>query len=157
MQKIIIIVLLTTFCSLAHAGKDTYQELCDALEASVTRSAKGDFRSAFSDLDALGQIPMGPKQVLANADSEKETFGKFYSLGALDEVERISLVFTGKSFFRFKLAEKREKGVVVWTFIGYKYRNQWYNKSMSITGNSDLSDLMSKAIDPADVQSAPKE
>jgi hypothetical protein len=131
------------------AGRDHAEDLVTALEGAVSSAARGDAASCVRTIDAEASKPKNLKEVTAQVDQLKSLYQKVAPLGELDAVERLSLVYTGDSFFRVRFVEKRTEGVVLWTFIGYRLRSQWYCKEMQIRANGDLVELM-KELDSAD-------
>ena len=142
--------------SIARAGHAQASELVSVFEAAVNTAAHGDLSRAMHQLNVEAQSPKSLNELNAQTDQIRQTYDKLAQLGELDRVERVSLVFTGESFFRLRLAEKRADGVILWTLVGYRFKGQWYSKGINITGSTDLLSLLHDNLDPADATPPPK-
>jgi hypothetical protein len=153
MRSFLVLLVTTVLTStVLAAGLDSIQSLADEMGKVVRISADGDYRSALVQLNTLSNAPKNPKELLAWIDSMKEDMNKVSQLGTLDTVEPLSTVGYGTSLARIRFIEKRQKGAVIWTFIGYKFQDLWYMKSLVILGKDDFAELVSQGLDSADAQ-----
>ncbi|ATC63182.1 hypothetical protein CMV30_03985 [Nibricoccus aquaticus] len=144
-----IIFWICTACA-SYAGHEKIEDLADSLEKAVVFASKGDFASAARAINAETRSPQSPKEVIERTDYLKHLYDQIAVLGEKDEVERLSLRLAGISFARLKVIDKRAEGAVIWTFIGYRYRGQWYCKNLSVAGSEDFLKLMREELDAAD-------
>ena len=135
-----------------HVGTaaDTPEDLIQIMEEAVARARAGDFNESVRITNAAATNPMAPQAAMDQATKIQEVYRSLERLGDVDGIERVSLRFVGESFFRLRVVDKREEGVVLWTFIGYRFKGRWYCEGLHISGNSDLMELMRKELDPAD-------
>lgn len=154
MEKLLVGVLLifsASVCSV-RAASSTPEQLADALEKAVALASAGDPAACARAINAEAKSQKSLKEVSAQADGLKQAYQKFTALGESDGVERLSLRFMGDSYFRLRVADKRAEGAVLWTFIGYRYRGQWYCKGMNVNGGDDLMAIMKQELDAADAK-----
>jgi len=153
MKSTILILSLLAFAWTAHAGQESAKDLVTVFEEAVGIAAHGDIGRAMQQLNTQARSPKSPKEVGAQTEAFRNAYAKISSLGELDQVERVSLVFTGESFFRLRVAEKRAEGVILWTLIGYRFKGTWYCKGVNFNGSDDLMQLMHDQLDAADATS----
>lgn len=150
-----LLLLLTTtliaFPCTCEAGRASAEDLANALQAAVERAAAGDVNEAMRAIHAETLVPKDPREVMTSAEELREAYRTIEGYGERDGVERISLRFTGESFFRLRVVEKRANGVVVWTFLAYRFKGEWYCKAMKYVGSDDFGKIMRESLDPADV------
>jgi len=150
MKPKITLMLLLACVSIARAGQDSAKDLVARFAEAVNIAARGDIGRAVQQLNTQARSPKSPKELGAQIEAFRNVYGKVAQLGELDQVEQVSLVFTGESFFRLRLAEKRAEGVILWTFVGYRFKDQWYCKGIHFNGSDDLLQLMHDELDAAD-------
>jgi hypothetical protein len=151
MKPIIFTVLMVLATTTLSAGHEQAVDLVAALESAVSTAAGGNIAAAVHSINAESSKPKDLKDINAQIGELKAAYQKLDGLGKLDGTERLSLVYTGESFFRLRVVEKREEGAVLWTFVGCKLRGTWYCKGMNFAANGDLLELM-KNLDAADAK-----
>jgi len=127
-------------------------ELADVLQVAVEKAQLGDCHEAMRIINSVLRSPMDPTKAMEHSSKMQEDFRKLDRLGETDGVERVSLRYVGDSFLRLRIVDKRAKGVVLWTFIGYRFKGEWHCVSRSYHANSDLAVLMRESLDPADAK-----
>lgn len=157
MKRILLLIGFSLSIVNVRAGHERAADLVSVMEESVTTAARGELGAAFRQLNSEAHTPKSLKEVNAQAENFKTAYQKVAQLGELDTVERVSLVYTGESFFRLRLAEKHAEGVILWTLLGYRFKGMWYCKGINFNGSDDLLSLMRQELDPADAQPASKQ
>jgi hypothetical protein len=132
------------------AGEKTPAALAASLEAAVTAASRRDYSGAIRMIDAELTTPKSETEMAAQAKDLAELYAKLAALGELDAVERLSLVAAGESLFTLRVIEKREGGLILWTFVGYRFRGVWYCKGMDVNGGDDLIKLLRQDAGSAD-------
>jgi hypothetical protein len=136
----------------AASASDTPDELAQILERAGEKASAGDFNEAIRITNSAAVSPKNPTEVMEQASKIQEIYRGLERLGQSDGIERVSMRFVGDSFFRLRVVEKRSDGVILWTFVGYKFRDQWFCKGIHLAGNSDLLELMREQLDAADAR-----
>ncbi|MBI3191456.1 MAG: hypothetical protein HYZ36_02240, partial [Pedosphaera parvula] len=121
-------------------------------QEAVEKAQGGDFHEAMRLINTVSRSPMDPTKAMEQASKMQEDFRKVDPLGETDGVEQVSLRYVGDSFLRIRIVDKRAKGVILWTFIGYRFKEEWHCVSRSYHANSDLAELMRETLDPADAK-----
>lgn len=151
-SSITLVIVLALGWSCAFAARDNADDLVSELEKAVVDASQGDIAAAVRRLNAEARTPKGPKEVGAQTDNFRNLYAKLAGLGEPDEVERLSLRYSGDSFFRLRVIDKRAEGVILWTFVGYKYKGSWACKGVSFNGGDDLMQIMRQELDAADAK-----
>jgi len=151
-KHVLLALLLASTVPLAFANRDRPEELVTALEQAVSKAAHGDVAGAVRAINAEARSPKSLKEVAAQEDNFKAAFQKMAGLGESDGVELLSLRYTGDSFLRLRVVDKRAEGVVLWTFVGYKFKGEWSCKGMTFNGGEDLMQIMHQELDAADAK-----
>jgi hypothetical protein len=145
-------MFLVFSCTAVFAARDSAEDLVSALEKAVSQASHGDIAGTVRAMNAEARTPKGPKEVAAQIENFKEAYQKIAGLGEADEVERLSLRYTGDSFFRLRIVDKRAEGAILWTFIGYKFKGLWSCKGVTFNGGEDLMQIMRQELDAADAK-----
>lgn len=147
-----LLLLVSAVTSPGRAAAETPEDLAAVLEAAVEKARAGDYNEAVRITNAAAVQPADPRKAMDKAAKIQEIYASLERLGPSDEVERVSMRFVGESFLRLRVVDKREHGVVLWTFIGYRFKGRWFCEGIHISGNSDLMELMRKELDAADAR-----
>ena len=150
MRSILGVMVVVLCAPLCRAGQSDAERLAAALEQAVSRAAAGDLVEAVRIISAESRTQKDPRELMEQGTKLQAEYAKLDGLGERDGIERISLRFSGRSFFRLRVADKRSEGVIVWTFVGYRFRDDWDCKGTRFNGSDDLMKLMNSELDPAD-------
>ena len=151
-KHIMFALLFASVVPVTFASHGRPEELVSALEQAVSKAARGDVAGAVRAINAEARSPKPLKEVVAQEDNFKAAFQKMAGLGESDGVELLSLRYTGDSFLRLRVVDKRAEGVVLWTFVGYKFKGEWSCKGMAFNGGEDLMQIMRQELDAADAK-----
>lgn len=96
--SVIVAFVLALAWNCALAAHDNPEDLASALEKVVAEASRADIAAAVRALNAEARTPKGPKELAAQVDNFRSLYAKLSGLGEPDEVERLSLRYTGDSF-----------------------------------------------------------
>jgi len=152
MKNVIYIMLCLIASTSWMSARETSDQLAAALEHAVSLAASGDLAGCARAINAEAKSQKPIKEVSAQADNLKQVYLKLTGLGESDGVERLSMRFLGDSYFRLRVVDKRAEGAILWTFIGYRFHEQWFCKGMNMNGGDDLMAIMKQKLDAADAK-----
>ena len=128
------------------------EELVEVLQDAVEKAQVGDYYESIRIINSVSRSPTDPTKALEQASKMQEDFRDVDQLGETDGVEQVSLRYVGDSFLRLRIVDKRAKGVILWTFIGYRFKGEWHCVSRGYHANSNLAKIMRESLDPADAK-----
>jgi len=150
-MKSTVIFLLVLSALPLHAARETSEELEAVLERVVVFASKGEWKSMAQTYNAEA-INLKSMQ-----DTERFVtmlYKEHKAFGGADKVERLSSHYFGHSILRFRVLDKRAKGVILWTFAAVQIGDKWYADGFSITNNEDTLSLL-PALDTGDITNLP--